>query len=594
MHCQSCGLPITSTTQVCPRCGQSVTPDSQPGQSMSPRGNFPSTEQFSWQGNGAANQQIAPAPGSPYQQNPANHQPQPQWNNASQAPIPNTPSTVFNPGQNPMVHSEPLQMQVRPGTTGFPPGQAQGGYPNIPYTPYTTSGLAHPPVVDNQQLMRPQGSGQVQDYTRMTAPAQSGPIQHQAFPGGSFSSAPLQSGPIQPPAYNSGTFSSTPAQSGPIQQQAFPGGSFPPTPLQSGPIQPQAFSSGTFPSPPLQSGPVLPQAPENGALPFAAMQSSPAPHAAFNSGPFPPNTMQSSPAQHAAFNSGPFPYAAANGPAAGYIQQQSPVGVLRSASVIQPIRKSPMRKILLAVGTGFIIALLAAVGYLAFLQKPTTVQVATSVKPILQTHPKKLPPLPPITVSDPQALYTQATSRQAISNDPLTTQSDNNWETVNSPGNCAFDGNTLHAVNPLTDGRTTICLANATKYKNVAFQAQITAIKGDTYGLIMRADSKGQQMYLFSVTSTGMYTLAVTNGQNGSLAHVLTGGTSSAIKQGQNQSNQLTVITRGNTLYLYVNQKFLTKVDDTTATIGSVGLFVGNSQGDVSEARFTNAKIWSV
>ena len=139
-----------------------------------------------------------------------------------------------------------------------------------------------------------------------------------------------------------------------------------------------------------------------------------------------------------------------------------------------------------------------------------------------------------------------------------------------------------------------MCIASATKYKNVAFQAQIVPIKGDTYGLIVRADSKGRLLYLFSVTTTGMYTLAVTDGQNGTLAHVLTGGTSVAIKQGQNQSNQLTIIARDSTLYLYVNQKFLTKVNDTTATSGSVGLFVGNSQGDVSEARFTNAKIWSV
>ncbi len=139
-----------------------------------------------------------------------------------------------------------------------------------------------------------------------------------------------------------------------------------------------------------------------------------------------------------------------------------------------------------------------------------------------------------------------------------------------------------------------MCIANATKYKNIAFQAQLTALKGDTEGLIVRADSKGQQMYLFSITTTGMYTLAVTNGQNGTLAHVLVGGTSPAIKQGQNQTNQMTLIARDNTLYLYVNQKFLTKVNDTTAASGNVGLFVGNSQGDVSEARFTNAKMWSV
>ncbi len=599
MHCQSCGLPIAPTTQVCPRCGKPIVPDSQPGQSMSPRGSSPSTEQFPWHGQPVATQQPFPTQSGPYQQHTANQPP--QWNNAQQSPIQNMPSGAF--GQ--MAHSGPVQPQQ--GATGFPPGQMQGEYPNIPRT---TSGLVHSPIVDIQQPA--QDFSQLRDNARITAPAQPGPIQPQAFPSGSFPHAPMQSGPFISQAFNSNGFSSTPAQpqaylgssspstpilSGPIQPQTFSGGPFPSTSSQSRPVQSEPFAGPSFPPASLQSGPILPQALNSGALPFSTMR--PLQPPALNGRPVPFNSTQSSPAQPTDFNNGSFPYTAGNGPVAfqaapGYVQQQSPVGAFRSASVIQPIKTSSSRKILIAVGTGFLVALLAAVGYLAFLQKPATTQITPAARPILQTHPKKLPSLPPITASDPMALYTQAISREAISNDPLSTQSDNDWETVNSSGSCTFDGNTLHAVNSSTDARTTMCIAHATKYKNIAFQAQITAIKGDTYGLIVRADSKGRLLYLFSITSTGTYTLASANGQNGTLAHVLTGGTSSAIKQGQNQSNQLAIIARDNTLYLYVNQKFLTKVDDTTSAIGSVGLFVGNSQGDVSEARFTNAKMWSI
>ena len=544
MHCQSCGLPIAQTTQVCPRCGQPIIPDSQWGQGVSPRGNFPSTEQFPWQNNGAVNQQISPLQSNPYQQSLA----QSQRNNAPQASAPNPSPAAFNLGQLPMVHSEPIQMQRQPGATGFPP-----------------------------------------------APLNSGPIRLSNFNNGPLSSTPIQSGPPQSQPLPGGWFP-TPPQSGPIQPQNFNSGAFPPTPLQSGPVQLQPPAGPSFPFTPLQSGPIQPQALSSGAFPFAASQSGPAQPSAFQSGPFLATSMQSGPVHPSAFQSGSFP--AGNGPfqaPMGYIQQQSPAGAFRSASVIQPARKSSMRRVVIAVCAGFIVALLVAVGYLAFLQKPSNTQGTTSARPpIVQTHPKKLPTLSAITVSDPQALYTQAISRVAMSSDPLSAQSDNDWETVNSPGNCSFDGNTLHAVNSSADARATMCMANATKYKNIAFQAQLVAIKGDTDGLIVRADSKGQQMYLFSITTTGMYTLAVTNGQNGTLAHVLTGGTSPAIKQGQNQTNQLTLIARDTTLYLYVNQKFVTKVNDTTATSGSVGLFAGNSQGDVSEARFTNAKMWSV
>ena len=595
MHCQSCGLPISPTTQVCPRCGLRIVPDSQPRQSASPRGSSPSTEQFPWQSNDspATDQQSFPTSGHPYLQSPASSLP--PWHNTQQAPIQNMPSGAFNPGQ--VAYSESIQMQARPETNGFPPGRMQGGYPQISNVPPTTSGLAYPHTVDNP--IYPQGPGQQQGHAQMMASAQPGPVQQQAFPDNSFSSMPMQSGPIQPQMFNSGPFPPAPLQSGPVQSQPLAGPSFPSAPLQSEPILPQALNSGVFPLNTMQSSPAQPPTFNSGPFPSNTMQSSPVQPPILNSGVFPPNTMQSGPTQPPAFNSGPFSYGVGNGPVAfqppmGYMQQHSPAGVLRSASVIQPTRTSSMRRVLIAVGAGFIVALLVAVGYLAFLQKPATTQITTPVKPILQTHPKKLPPLPSITATDPQALYTQATGREAISNDPLTMQSDNNWAAVNSPGSCGFDGNTLHAVNSSADIRTTMCIASATKYKNVAFQAQITPIKGDTYGLVVRADSKGRLLYLFSVTSTGMYTLAVTDGQNGTLAHVLTGGTSAAIKQGQNQSNQLTIIARDSTLYLYVNQKFLTKVNDTTATSGSVGLFVGNSQGDVSEARFTNAKIWSV
>lgn len=275
-------------------------------------------------------------------------------------------------------------------------------------------------------------------------------------------------------------------------------------------------------------------------------------------------------------------------------QQRSSAGIIRSAGIVHSSQELSKRKIFIGIGAGLLVALLAAVGYLGFMQKPATQQVITPTPQIAQTHTKNLPKQPPLTVSDPQTLYTQATSRQVSINDPLRMQSDNNWQAVNSPGNCTFDGNTLHAVNSTTDLRATMCMATATKLQNIAFQAQLTTIKGDTSGLIVRADSKAQRLYFFSITTTGLYTLTVSDGQNGTQQRSLAGGTSPAIKQGLNQTNQLTIITQNSTLYLYINQKFITKVDDTTATTGCIGLFEGNSQGDVSEARFTNVKVWNV
>jgi hypothetical protein len=522
-------------------------PNSQLVQNQSQRSNLPSTEPFAWQNN---NTSVAA------------QQPPLHWNNENRIPNTNATQAPFHPGQIPQTQNEPRQIHQYPAATNFSPNQLQNRYQN------GASSLTYPQLAGNQQPMPPQVSGQYHTHSHVqtSAEQQSDPIQKQALTSGLFLQTPMQSGPMQPQAFNQGSFSSGPIQSSPIQLQTFNQRTLPPNPMQSGPMQPQAFKQGAFFPSPRQSGPIQSQ-------PQAFNQGS------FLSGPMQPQTFSGTqtPSQ-----------------TVGQVQQYSPVAITRSAGIVHSDNTPSKRKIFVGIGAGLIIALIVAVGYLAFMQKPATPQITTPVPQIAQTHTKNLPKLPPITVTDPQALYTQATGKVAIINDPLRIQSDNNWVAVNSPGTCTFDGNTLHTVSSSTDTRATMCLASATKYSNIAFQAQLTIIKGDTYGLVMRADSNGKELYLFGITTTGMYTLAVANGQNGSQQHILAGGTSTAIKQGQNQSNQLTIIARDSTLYIYINNTFITKVDDTTATIGSIGLFNGNSLGDTSEARFTNVKVWSV
>ncbi len=310
MHCQSCGLPISPTTEVCPRCKQPVAPAPQSAQNQHLKGNLPSTEPFSWQNNS---------------QNAA-QQPPPYWNNENPTLMTNAAQAPF--GQQPHINSEPIQMYPS-AATNFPPNQSQGVYQNIPYR---TSGSPYSQIAGNQQPMAPQGPGQppAQNYTQMSMPQTPGPIYTQPFTNGPFPPTPMQSGPIpqQPQAFQGGSFPPgsyavqlpynnrlfkedlslpalcnpalynhrllteasfppPPTQTSPGQQaQPFQGGSFPP-----GPIQPQAFNGGAFPPPPMQTSPVRPQA-------------------FFQGGYFPSGPMQSSPIQQAqAFNGGSFPYA---------------------------------------------------------------------------------------------------------------------------------------------------------------------------------------------------------------------------------------------------------------------------------------------
>ncbi len=235
----------------------------------------------------------------------------------------------------------------------------------------------------------------------------------------------------------------------------------------------------------------------------------------------------------------------------------------------------------------FLCVLLSLGGYALFL-KPDA-----GSRPVPKPVVRPLPTLAPLTTTDPHDLYNQATGRRPILVDSLRTQGDNDWEPLNTTGNCTFKANALHAVGMEGD-KIAICATQIAQFKNIAFQAQVVAQQGDTAGLAFRADSQGHTLYLFSVSTDGLYTLAVVDGQRGLQTHILAGGNNPAIKQGLNQPNVLTVIARTNTIYLYVNNQFITQLDDPTNSKGIVGVFAGDSQGNASEAAFSKVKVWSV
>ncbi|HZR40164.1 MAG TPA: hypothetical protein VFB12_08620, partial [Ktedonobacteraceae bacterium] len=212
---------------------------------------------------------------------------------------------------------------------------------------------------------------------------------------------------------------------------------------------------------------------------------------------------------------------------------------------------------------------------------------------VAQTKPTPTATPVPITTTDPQTLYTQATSRKPIMTDALKAQDDNNWGVVSTAGNCAFKSGALH-VSGSAGAKAVVCTARTgPNFSNFAYQVQATALSGDTVGVVFRADSMGRRLYLFSITTEGVYLLSAYD-QASFQAHVLAGGTSAAINKGQNKANQITVIARGKTIYLYINKQYITKIDDTTSNTGVIGTLVGDTQGAASEAAFTDAQVWSV
>ncbi len=111
----------------------------------------------------------------------------------------------------------------------------------------------------------------------------------------------------------------------------------------------------------------------------------------------------------------------------------------------------------------------------------------------------------------------------------------------------------------------------------------MTTLGGDGGGLIFR-DASNQ--YRLRVSPNGSYDLV-------NASAVLTSGSSGAIHQGINVTNQLTIIAQGSKIYLYVNAQYITSVTDQASSCGTIGLMaVGFTSA--GKAAFSNATVWSL
>jgi hypothetical protein len=189
-----------------------------------------------------------------------------------------------------------------------------------------------------------------------------------------------------------------------------------------------------------------------------------------------------------------------------------------------------------------------------------------------------------------QDIYLKATGGTPVIDDPLSKESFVSW---NITGSCTFTGGALHAY-----GKEFVCISPDTDFRDFAFQAQMTFIKGNGGGLFFRAiflpdGIRLQQFYYFSLLPNGYFGLTVGGfdaSLNNNKFHFLTSSYSSAIKRGPGQTNLLTVIALGNDIYLYINKQYVAHVYDSTSMSGSIGVI-----GEVgSDEAFRHAQVWSL
>jgi hypothetical protein len=194
-----------------------------------------------------------------------------------------------------------------------------------------------------------------------------------------------------------------------------------------------------------------------------------------------------------------------------------------------------------------------------------------------------------------QAMLSQVTSGNPTLNDPLSAPSSNNWDQLSASnstqmGSCAYTGGAYHSSMP-TKGYFQPCYAQAPTFSNFAYQVQMNIKQGDSGGILFRSAPANSKFYLFRVSQSGAYDLFVYVDSQSTHAKSLLSSSTTLFKQ--NQTNTITVIARGGSMYFYINGQYLDGASNGLLVSGKIGVF-GDSSTNPTDVAFSNAEVWQL
>ena len=196
------------------------------------------------------------------------------------------------------------------------------------------------------------------------------------------------------------------------------------------------------------------------------------------------------------------------------------------------------------------------------------------------------------TATTRQTIYTQATSGSPAFQSSLAGPDNAGWETYDAQGGggCYYSNGAFHA-DVRNKNYYVACFGLNTNYTNMAFEVNMTILKGNTGGLIFRGNKDTLKFYSFEVGSDGIVGLNAS--QDDGHAHNLFIDHPDAVKTGAGQTNLVDVIARSNTIYFYVNKQYVGQVQDTAYTSGQLG-FMSLDTSSATDVAYQNARIWQL
>lgn len=200
-----------------------------------------------------------------------------------------------------------------------------------------------------------------------------------------------------------------------------------------------------------------------------------------------------------------------------------------------------------------------------------------------------------VNAMPPDLYYSTTTRGQPNILDPLNDPAASTWPAFSIAGtSCIFSENAFHAKTGTGDPAA-LCPDAMSQLSNFIFQVNMTVIHTGSGGLFFRSNyGSGASTftgYLFLITHLGGYALFAYKA-DGTIETLISGSTLAYVA-GQNESNMIAVVARGNNLSFFINRQFVDKVSDATFSQGTIGLAAANeTKTGSANIAFNNAEIW--
>jgi hypothetical protein len=170
------------------------------------------------------------------------------------------------------------------------------------------------------------------------------------------------------------------------------------------------------------------------------------------------------------------------------------------------------------------------------------------------------------------------------------------WDTGTAAGaSCTFT-NGAYEITESKSNLIQACFGQKTNFSNFTFEVQMNIKTGGTSatgGVVFRANSNTDELYVFFLDTDGNYFLDRRANSSGASTATLSKGQVTGYTTGFYQLHTIGISANGTQITIYVDSNKTAQVNDPTYTSGSIGM-ISDYGTSATTVAYTNAKVWQI